>query len=123
MRAIAATVLVLALAVAGCDSDRRAISRDDLPDVPSEPTVSVELGDDGFGVDGLELTTTDLVEFRVVGDENHGVRTDDYTIDTGPLFPGESTEVIFDKPGRYVLVDTADDSVTIDVDVEELVSP
>ncbi|MDE0804692.1 MAG: hypothetical protein OSA99_15390 [Acidimicrobiales bacterium] len=123
MRAITATLLALALAGVGCDSDRRAISRDDLPDVPAEATVSVELGDDGFDVEELQLTTADLVEFRVVGDENHGVRTDDYTIDTGPLFPGESTDVIFDKPGRYVVIDTADDTATIDVAVDEAVSP
>ena len=43
------------------------------------------------------------------GDDPHGVRTDDYSIDTGLLLPGESTYVIFDKEQRYELVDVADD--------------
>lgn len=123
MRPLVAAIAALTLVLTGCDSDRRAISRDDLPDVPGEPTVSIELGDDGFDVDELDLTTADLVEFRNVGDDDHGIRTDDYAIDTGPLFPGESTEVIFDRPGRYTVVDTADDSATLDVTVEDAVSP
>lgn len=123
MRAVVVALVVVAVALTGCDSDRRAISRDDLPDVPDAPTVTVELGDEGFDVADLELTTADLVEFRNVGDENHGIRTDDYAIDTGPLFPGESTEVIFDRAGRYTIVDTADDAATIDVVVEDAVSP
>ena len=122
-RRVIAAAIVVACALTACDSERRAISRDDLPDIPSEPTVTVELGDDGFDVADLDLTTADLVEFRNVGDENHGVRTDDYAIDTGPLFPGESTEVIFDRPGTYTVLDTADDDAIIEVVVDEAVSP
>ena len=60
----------------------------------------------------------DLVEFRNVGDDDHGVRTDDFRIDTGLLFPGESTEVIFDEVGRYVVADVADDEMTMVVIAE-----
>ena len=110
---------VLAVAVlAGCDEDRRAISRDDLPDVPAEPTETVELGDDGFMPDELVITTEDLVEFRNVGDDDHGVRTDDFRIDTGLIFPGESTLVIFDEAGRYEVIDVADEDATMTVVAE-----
>lgn len=116
---LAAAVVACIVALAGCDSDRRAISRDDLPDVPTEPTETVELGDDGFGVGELEVTTRDLVEFVNTGDEDHGIRTADSSIDTGLLFAGESTLVLFDEPDRYELVDVADDDHTMTVLVTE----
>lgn len=103
-----------ALATAGCDSDRRAISRDDLPDVPSEPDHVVELGDDGFDLDELEVLNSDLVEFRIVGQDDHGIRADT-RIDTGLLFPGESTFVIFDQPGDYEVVDVTDEDQVLQV--------
>lgn len=121
--ALAAGAVIVGLLVTSCDSDRRAISRDDLPDVPAEATVEVELGAAGFDTDELEVTTADLVEFRNVDDENHGVRTEDYAIDTGPLFPDEFTLVIFDTPGRYTVVDTEDDESTMTVLVTAPTAP
>ena len=112
---IALAAIACVVALAGCDSERRAISRDDLPEVPSEPTETVELGDDGFGVEQLEVTTQDLVEFVNTGDEDHGIRTSSSSIDTGLLFPGESTLVMFDQPDRYELFDVADDAHTMTV--------
>jgi hypothetical protein len=106
--AAAAALAGLVLVLAGCDSDRRAISRDDLPDMPSEPDHVVELGDDGFDIDELEVGTDELIEFRITGDDDHGIRADT-RIDTGLLFPGESTYVIFDEPGTYEVVDVTDD--------------
>lgn len=117
-RRSAALLLTAAVVLAACDEDRRAISRDDLPAVPSEPTHVVELGDDGFDTDELTITTDDLVEFRNVGDDDHGIRTDDFRIDTGLLLPGESTEVIFDEVGRYEVTDVADDGATMVVIAE-----
>lgn len=114
LRLVALTVVVASV-VAACDSDRRAISRDDLPDVPAAATVEVEIGADGFDQMELEVTTADLVRFRNVDDENHGVRTEDYAVDTGPLFPDESTNVIFDTPGRYEVFDTEDGDATMTV--------
>jgi plastocyanin len=104
----AALAVLLVVAGAACDSDRRAISRDDLPDVPSEPDHVVELGDDGFDIDELEVTTAELVEFEITGEDDHGIRADT-RIDTGLLFPGESTFVIFSEPGDYEVVDVTDD--------------
>ena len=109
---VAAAVLVVA--AAGCDSDRRAISRDDLPDVPSEPDHVVELGDEGFDIDELEVTTDELVEFRITGEDDHGIRADT-RIDTGLLFPGESTFVIFSEPGDYEVVDVTDEDQVLQV--------
>ena len=107
-RAVVLFVAGTALLLTGCDSDRRAISRDDLPDVPSEPDHVVDLGDDGFDIDELEVLASDLVEFRIVGEDDHGIRADT-RIDTGLLFPGESTFVIFDEPGEYEVVDVTDE--------------
>lgn len=105
-----AGALLLALALLGgaCDSERRAISRDDLPEVPSEPDHVVELGDDGFDVDELEVTVDQLVEFRITGEDDHGIRADT-RVDTGLLFPGESTVVVFSEPGTYEVVDLTDE--------------
>lgn len=111
---LAVAVVAVAVLGAACDSDRRAISRDDLPDVPSEPDHVVELGDDGFDIDELEVLDTDLVEFRIVGQDDHGVRADT-RIDTGLLFPGESTFVIFDQPGAYEVVDVTDEGQVLQV--------
>ncbi len=125
------SLLVLALAtmvtLAGCDSDRRAISRDDLPDVPRTAAVVVEMGDDGFTVDEItvdevEVGTEELVEFVNVGEEDHGIRTEESTIDTGLIFPGESTFVIFDTEGSYELFDVADSEVTMTVTAVEAVN-
>ncbi|HEX4903660.1 MAG TPA: hypothetical protein VFV42_12660 [Acidimicrobiales bacterium] len=107
-RAGVAVCALLALTGAACDSDRRAISRDDLPDVPAEPDHVVRLGDDGFDVEDLEVEADDLVEFRITGDDDHGIRAGT-RIDTGLLFPGESTSVIFSDPGRYEVVDITDE--------------
>jgi hypothetical protein len=106
--ALVAVVSGLAVLGAACDSDRRAISRDDLPDVPSEPDHVVDLDDDGFDTEELQVLETDLVEFRIGGEDDHGIRADT-RIDTGLLFPGESTFVIFDEPGIYEVVDVTDE--------------
>lgn len=111
---LAVVVAVAALLGSACDSERRAISRDDLPDVPSEPDHVVELGDDGFDADELEVLNSDLVEFRIVGEDDHGIRADT-RIDTGLLFPGESTFVIFDEPGAYEVVDVTDEDQVLQV--------
>ena len=116
-RTLALLVLAAGL-LAGCDSDRRAISRDDLPDVPEEPDHVVELGDDGFDVDELQVATDELVEFRIVGEDDHGIRADT-RIDTGLLFPGESTFVIFDEPGPYEVEDVTDDEQVLRVESVE----
>lgn len=110
---VAAVAMLLVLSA--CDSDRRAISRDDLPSVPQEAAVVVELDGDGFERTEIAVSTTDLVEFVNAGDDDHGVRTADSSIHTGLLLPGESTFVVFDEPGRYELVDVADDSHTMEV--------
>lgn len=121
--AAVATMAFVTVSVGACDSDRRAISRDDLPDVPREPTAYVAMTDDGFEPDELDITTGDLVEFENTGDEDHGVRTEDFRIDTGLLFPDESTFVIFDEPGRYEVVDVADDDHTMTVVATETDAP
>lgn len=115
-RVLLAMVLA-ASAIVGvaCDSDRRAISRDDLPDVPSEPDHVVVLDDDGFDTDELEVLASDLVEFRIEGEDDHGIRADT-RIDTGLLFPGESTFVIFDQPGTYEVVDVTDEDQVLQVE-------
>ncbi len=111
---VSVALVLTALLGTACDSERRAISRDDLPDVPSEPDHVVELGDDGFDTDELEVLSSDLVEFRIVGEEDHGIRADT-RIDTGLLYPGESTFVIFDEPGDYEVTDVTDDDQVLQV--------
>ena len=106
---------LLLLTSAACDSDRRAISRDDLPDVPSEPDHVVELDDDGFDVEELEVLATDLVEFRITGDDDHGIRAGT-RIDTGLLLSGESTFVIFSAAGTYEVVDLTDEEQVLVVE-------
>lgn len=113
-----AVALALAVLAGACDSDRRAISRDDLPDVPAEPDHVVELGDGGFDVEELEVTTAELVEFRITGADDHGIRADT-RIDTGLLFPGESTFVIFSEAGEYEVVDVTDDDQVLQVTAVE----
>ena len=117
----AATALAVALLLGACDDDRRAISREDLPEVPDAPTHVVEVSEDGFDPDELTVSTEDLVEFRNVGDEDHGVRTEGSAIDTGLLLPGESTEIVFDQPDRYEITDAGDDSHTMVVVAERAV--
>ncbi len=109
--ALAAVLLLLA----GCDSDRRAISRDDLPQLSTTPAAVVHLGDDGFDTDHIEVTTSDLVEFVNTGTAEHGVRTADSKIDTGPLLPGESTVVLFDDAATYEITDVSDQAHTMTV--------
>ncbi|MDZ7675864.1 MAG: hypothetical protein U5K30_12455 [Acidimicrobiales bacterium] len=116
-RFLVVAVLVASTVSAGCDDGRRALSRDDLPDVPAEATVVVEIGDDGFDTGTLEIETTDLVEFRNVGDDDHGVRTEDFSIDTGPIFPDEFTLVVFDEPDEYEIIDTEDPDQSMTVTV------
>ena len=49
---------------------------------------------------------------------DHGIRADT-RIDTGLLFPGESTFVIFDEPGEYEVVDVTDDDQVLRVESRE----
>ncbi len=116
-RRLATLCLLIALGglLSGCDSDRRAISRADLPDVPAEPTYVVQLGDDGFDVDQLSVQTDDLVRFEITGQDDHGIRADT-RIDTGLLYPGEWTDVIFDEPGTYEVVDVTDEDQVLVVE-------
>lgn len=83
--------------------------------MPAEPDHVVELGDDGFDTDELEVLVSDLVEFRIVGEDDHGIRADT-RIDTGLLFPGESTFVVFDEPGAYEVVDVTDEDRVLQVE-------
>ena len=122
-RSAAALAVTAALVLGACDDERRAISRDDLPEVPDEPTHVVALTDDGFEPDELTVTTDDLVEFRNVGDDEHGVRTAGSVIDTGLLLPGESTEIVFDQPDRYEITDAGDDAHTMTVLAEAPAGP
>lgn len=112
--ALAGLAVGALVVVAGCDDDRRAISRDDLPDVPERADHVVELGDDGFDRDELEVTDDALVEFRITGEDDHGIRAGT-RIDTGMLFPGESTFVVFHEPGTYEVVDLADEDEALQV--------
>lgn len=115
LRRIPAALLLLAT-IGACDSERRAISRDDLPAVPSEPDHVVVLDDDGFDVDDLEVLTTELVEFRIEGAGPRGIHTEDHGIDTGLLLPGESTFVMFDKESRYIVSDSADSEHMLEIE-------
>lgn len=117
-RPLVVLVVIGAVLLAGCDSDRRAISRDDLPEVPEAPDHVVELDDRGFDTAELAVRTDELVEFRIGGDDEHGIRSGT-RIDTGLLQPGESTFVIFDEPGTYEVVDLADDDHVVVVESVE----
>jgi plastocyanin len=109
--ALVAVAVAVALAGGACDSERRAISR--------EPGHVFELGDDGFDASELEVTTEDLVEFRITGEDDHGIRADT-RIDTGLLLPGESTFVIFSEAGTYEVVDITDDDQVLVVESVEV---
>lgn len=106
VRALAA-LAVIAVTVGACDSDRRAISRDDLPQLRDDAAVVV-LDDDGFDLDELDVSTVDVVTFRIEGSTPRGIRAGT-TIDTGLLPPGSETDVVFDDPADYRVVDVADD--------------
>lgn len=118
-RSVVVAAAVAVGMLAGCDSERRAISRDDLPEVPDEPTVVVELGPDGFEPATLDVTTDDLVAFDVVGDDDRGVRTTDDEINTGLLLPGERTYVVFDRADTYDVRDISDEDAALIVTATE----
>ncbi len=110
---VTATVVAAAFVLAGCDSDRRAISRDDLPAVPDEPQHVVEIDATGFDPDTLDVRTDELVELQNVGRDEIRVHAG-ARLDTGALLPGETTIVVFDDPGIYELeLDDADDRLVV----------
>lgn len=119
-RRLLATALIplLALVVSACDDERRAISRDDLPALSAEPALTVELSQDGFTPDTAEVRTTDVVRFDVI-DGDYGIRTEDDRINTGILYAGESTDIVFPEPGVYTLFELDDDASTMTVTVTE----
>lgn len=110
-------VAVVAVLLGACDDERRTISRDDLPPVPDQATIVVQLSDDGFEPDSLTATVDDLIAFEITG--RHGVRTQDHRIDTGTLLDGETTLVMLPEAGDYELVDTEDPSSTMTVTITE----
>lgn len=110
-----AAFAAVALCLTACDSDRRAISRDDLPELSDSADHLVVLDDDGFDATQLEVLTTDLVEFRVEGAEPRGIQTDDRSIDTGLLLPGESTFVVFDEESAYKITDSVDSGHMLEI--------
>lgn len=120
-----AVLAVAGLAITSCDTERRAIDRSDLPDVPDEAAAEVtyDVGDESFiveqSVDGvgttiddvdLAVSTDDLVLVRVVEGaarltvdfeadlDDDGFDTD---LDLGELLPGETTLVTFDVAGVH----------------------
>lgn len=117
-RALAVVAVPAAVLVAACDDERRAISRHDLPEVPDGPTVVVSLSDDGFEPDAVTVTVDDLIAFDISGGD-HGVRTDDDRVNTGPLLDGERTLVMLPESGDYEILDTEDASHTMSVTVTD----
>lgn len=112
---LVAALAAASLVVAACDSDRRAISRDELPDLPDQADHLVVLDADGFDPERLEVLTTDLIEVRVEGDDSRGIQTEDRSIDTGLLLPGESTFVVFDEEASYTINDSADGAHVLEI--------
>ena len=110
-----AVAVAAGLLLGACDSDRRAISRADLPSVPRHPDAQVDLDEGGFAVDRITVHTDDLVEFVNTGDDQHGIRTADSAIDTGLLLPGESTFVVFDRAAEYEVFDVSASDHTMTV--------
>lgn len=98
-RAALAAATLAVLATSACESDRRAIGRDDLPAVPARPDIEIIVDDEGFSRSVLDVGTDTLVRF-VVTEGEHRLRSDT-GIDTGVIRPGESTDVVFDEPGVH----------------------
>lgn len=114
----AGTVLVvLALATAGCDDDRRAISRDDLADVDTEPERTLVVDDDGFRPAAIEVEVGTLLAVTNEGGDVHDVRSEPF--DTGQLEPGDVTYVVVSEIGRFTVTDRRNPEATATLTVTD----
>jgi plastocyanin len=95
-----------ALSVTACGEPRedRIPGPDLLDEVETEIVATVDIDDDGFAVEHLEVEPGQAIQ--LVNTSNEAVRvrgsTDgDILYDTGGLRPDESTLVVLEEPGRY----------------------
>jgi len=93
-------VACLALAaVTGCgDSNPSAPTPEDLEDIDLSPDHTIVVDDDGFDPSELEVTSGEVLLLVNEGDTEHSFTTEDRTIDTGLMQPGEETTLVLVEP-------------------------
>ncbi|HUW02990.1 MAG TPA: cupredoxin domain-containing protein [Acidimicrobiales bacterium] len=114
---LAGILVVTALLGASCDSGRRDPGPDLLDEVDVQPAVTVEVSDDGFDPTTLSVEAGEAFEVVNKGDDPHSFVIDDPIIDTGPLFPGESSVIVLTTPGTVQAHDAERPEATLDIEV------
>lgn len=71
------------------------------PAAPAHGDHDVEIRDDSFAPDRLEVRIGDIVEWRNEGERPHSVLADDGSFASRTLQPGDEFEIRFDTPGTY----------------------
>lgn len=124
LRPLVLVAVVLASPLVACSGDRG--TEPTLPTVELSPRLVVSVDDDGFSVergdtddpaitaDPPAAPTGTVIEVRNDGDSDNRVSDDD-TIDTGVMRPGDTTTVVLTSEGPLELRDASGHALTIDV--------
>jgi plastocyanin len=104
------TAAGLALVLTGCvEPSAGTPSSADLADFGVQSQVAVDLDEDGFSPDSLDLGANSTVSVTNTGDDSHGVlqvdTAPDRRVETGDLLPGETVDIHLIDPGAVELVD------------------
>lgn len=101
MRAVAAGLVALALALAGCgDVEPSSPTAADLRAIDMSPDHRVVVDEGGYRPDALDLVAGEVVLLVNEGDDDHSFTGDDHEFDTGRMHPGEETTLVLTEPGE-----------------------
>jgi plastocyanin len=100
----------LVLALSGCVAPSAGTpSSSDLAGFGVEPTVTIEVDENGFEPASVDLAANSTVSVTNTGDNRHGVlqmdTLPDRRIETGDLVPGETVDIHLADPGLIELTD------------------
>lgn len=120
---VACSLLVAAVSVSACGEPRedRIPGPDLLDEVETVVRATVDIDDDGFAVEQLEVEPGQAIELVNTTGESvrvHGSTDGDIVYDTGGLFPDESTLIVLEEPGRYSFEIDGLDVPALDVGVD-----
>lgn len=98
----------VAVTVAGCgDSNPSPPTQSDLQEIDLSVDHTIVVDDDGYDPRTLELTAGEVVRLVNEGTSEHSFTTDDRTIDTGRMQPGEDATLVLTEPGEVTFFDLA----------------
>jgi plastocyanin len=102
--ATAGLLLVLVLAACG-GPDPSPPTPADIQDIDLSVDHTIVVDDDGFDPETLEVTAGEVLRLVNEGDGVHSFTSEDRSLDTGRLQPGDDVTLVLTEPGTVTFFD------------------